>query len=319
MLPAMDPLAFLPYALAAAGGRLGTYQAAQLVAAGTTLLQRSAPLVRALAGKRSGLLLPNGAAWLVALAASDGRGAVVLDHDADADSLATQLSRYALGAVFTTTELAHRLPAHVPRVHLDEAPSRARVITHDRDNTIDLGAHFGLELVGDNQTEGSPEECLIDAASGQVFSHAELLHAATRAMATHRYTPVDRTLVMSPLAHPSLLLHGLVAPLLAAGIVHAPHQSTAQDIRAWIERDDVTIAVGDRTAFSLLSNALRDSGPLHHSAVKNAVCTSAARQSLAVPASTLDELLAALALFAEHQAEATSTRDADSAASPRMD
>jgi hypothetical protein len=48
-----DPLALLPLALAAGGGRLRTagdsteYETQQLVAAGLTLLQRSAALVRA--------------------------------------------------------------------------------------------------------------------------------------------------------------------------------------------------------------------------------------------------------------------------------
>ena len=51
-----DPLALLPLALAAGGGRIGVagdehlLDAQQLVAAGLTLLQRSAPLVRALSG-----------------------------------------------------------------------------------------------------------------------------------------------------------------------------------------------------------------------------------------------------------------------------
>ena len=50
-----DPLALLPLALAAGAGRIGVagdalYDAPQLVAAGLTLLQRSAPLVRALGG-----------------------------------------------------------------------------------------------------------------------------------------------------------------------------------------------------------------------------------------------------------------------------
>jgi hypothetical protein len=78
-----DPLALLPLALAAGGGRIGQAgadatddsEAQQLVAAGLTLLQRSAPLVRALSGRRSAILLPTSPAYLTALAASEGRGA----------------------------------------------------------------------------------------------------------------------------------------------------------------------------------------------------------------------------------------------------
>ena len=61
-----DPLALLPLALAAGAGRVGVagadagdYDAQQLVAAGLTLLQRSAPLVRALSGRRAAILLPT--------------------------------------------------------------------------------------------------------------------------------------------------------------------------------------------------------------------------------------------------------------------
>jgi hypothetical protein len=44
----MTPLSLLPLALAAGGGRVDQYETQQLVAAGLTLLQRCAPLVRAL-------------------------------------------------------------------------------------------------------------------------------------------------------------------------------------------------------------------------------------------------------------------------------
>ena len=52
-----NPLGLLPIAIAASGGRVDGFEAQQLVAAGLTLLQRSAPLVRALSGRRSAILL----------------------------------------------------------------------------------------------------------------------------------------------------------------------------------------------------------------------------------------------------------------------
>src|SRR5215208_2325860 len=73
------PLSLLPLAAAAGGGRVDEYEAQQLVAAGFTLLQRSAPLVRALAGRRAGILLPASPAFLTALAACEGRGAVLIN------------------------------------------------------------------------------------------------------------------------------------------------------------------------------------------------------------------------------------------------
>jgi hypothetical protein len=48
-------LDLLPLRAAAGGGSIDGLDATRLVAAGFTLLQRSAPLVRALAGKRAGI------------------------------------------------------------------------------------------------------------------------------------------------------------------------------------------------------------------------------------------------------------------------
>ena len=106
-----DPLALFPLAIAAGGGQLGPFAAAQLAAAGLTLLQRSAPLVRTLAGKRAAILLPSGPAYLVALTASDGRGAVLLNHQASVESIAWQLADADVGAVFTEQALVPLLPA----------------------------------------------------------------------------------------------------------------------------------------------------------------------------------------------------------------
>ena len=101
-----DPLSLFPMALAAGGGRIDGLECQQLVAAGVTLLQRSAPLVRALSGRRAGILLPTGPAFITALAASDGRGAVLLSQGASPSDVAWQLSDADVGAVFTVSALA---------------------------------------------------------------------------------------------------------------------------------------------------------------------------------------------------------------------
>src|SRR3954463_14178406 len=98
-----NPLALLPLALAARGGQVDQYEAQQLVAAGLTLLQRSAPLVRALSGKRSAILLPTSPHFLVALAASEGRGAVLINPLAAPAEIDFQLRDAGVGAVFTTS------------------------------------------------------------------------------------------------------------------------------------------------------------------------------------------------------------------------
>lgn len=269
----MDPLALLPFAIAAGGGRIGPLAASQLVAAGTTLLQRSAPLVRALAGRTAGILLPNGPAWLLALAASDGREAVVFDPASGQEELAAQCHTLGIGAVFTTRALASRLPAIVTRVLLDDAPATATVVLADREQTVDLGSHYGLDLVGDTGVEGTDEPCLRFPLSSTSLSHRDVLAAARTAMATFAYTPVDRTLPMSPLVTPSAVIHGLVAPLLAGGLLHLREQPTIPECRTLIEHDDATMLVGTGSTLGDLARELRGA-PLEHSALKRVVCVA---------------------------------------------
>ena len=65
-----DPLALVTLAVAAAGGRYADHDTGALVAAGHTLLRRSAALVRALGGTGSAVALPPGGAWLTAWSTS---------------------------------------------------------------------------------------------------------------------------------------------------------------------------------------------------------------------------------------------------------
>ncbi|MDB4898923.1 MAG: hypothetical protein JWN53_731, partial [Gemmatimonadetes bacterium] len=136
-----NPLSLLPLALAAGGGTVDGFETQQLVAAGLTLLQRSAPLVRALSGRRSAILLPTSPAFLVALAASDGRGAVLINPLAAPAEVAFQCLDADVGAVFTSSALADRLPDTVVRVLLDDAPRAARVLAGGATSTVDLGSH----------------------------------------------------------------------------------------------------------------------------------------------------------------------------------
>ena len=101
-----DPLALLPLAAAAGGGRVDGFEAGQLVAAGLAVLRRSAPLVRALSGRRAAILLPTSHQFLTALAASDGRGAVLMNPLAAPPEIAYQLNDADVGAEFH----AHTLP-----------------------------------------------------------------------------------------------------------------------------------------------------------------------------------------------------------------
>jgi hypothetical protein len=214
----MDPLALLPYALAAAGGRVAGHDVTALVAAGVTLLQRSAPLVRALAGRRSAVLLPPGAAWLVALAASDGRAMVVLDpHEAASTPLDALLETQGIGAVFTNRALLSLVPSDVPYVLLDDAPRQARVCANGRDSEVDLGTHFALDLIGDSNGDGSPEECLRLARRGDALTHADILGAGRRVMHERGHTPLHRAVWTAVPASLEDFVQCVVAPLLVGG------------------------------------------------------------------------------------------------------
>lgn len=218
-----DPLALFPLALAAAGGRIDGRDTAALVAAGLTLLQRSAPLVRALSGRRAAILVPPGPAVLVALAASDGRGALWLDAACDTPEIARQLQVANVGALFSLAALADRLPAGTPVVWLDDAPRAARVEVGDRPRTVDLGSHFGLALEGDREAAGRDEECLVHLAPGSTdlvpWTHRELLSRARQGIRDRQLTPVHETRWLAPSTGVDALLADCLTPLLIGGRV----------------------------------------------------------------------------------------------------
>ncbi len=221
-----DPLGLLPIAIAAGGGRVDDFEAQQLVAAGLTLLQRSALLVRALSGRRSGILLSTSPAFVTALAASEGRGAVLINPLVSRVEAAYQIADANVGAVFTTTELAGRLPDHVARVLLDDAPRSAQVIVGGASRTIDLGSHLGLTLEGEIDAPPSREEAAIVYTSalagtplGAILTHANLLSNARATVDAARMDRDVTALAVLPFAHLLGLVVSGVAPLLAGGRV----------------------------------------------------------------------------------------------------
>ncbi len=219
-------MTLLPLAAAAGGGSIDGLSAPQLVAAGFTLLQRSAPLVRALAGRRSALLLPSGPQFLTALAASDGRGAVLINPLAAPAEIAFQLADANVGAVFTVAPLAKRLAPSVTHVLLDEAPRAARIVTPDGTTDVDLGSHFGIDLTVDTDTPGRDEECAIVYTSamagtplGAVLTHRNLLANARQTVEAAQMTPQGHCLAVLPFAHLFGLTVTAMAPMLSGGRV----------------------------------------------------------------------------------------------------
>jgi long-chain acyl-CoA synthetase len=282
-----DPLALLPLALAAGAGRIGAaggdlFDAQQLVAAGLTLLQRSAPLVRALSGRRSAILLPTSPQYLIALAASEGRGAVLVNPLAAPAEIAYQCRDANVGAVFTVTSLAARVPAGMPVVLLDEAPRIARVVTTERTQDVDLGSHHGLSIEGERDVRGRDEEAVIVYTSamrgvplGAVLTHANMLANARSTVKAVAQTADDDVLALLPFSHLFALTVTCGAPLLRGARVRTMdrfHPVRATELLA----DGVTEVVGVPAVFNAMLGAIERRGiDLHGSALRVCICGGA--------------------------------------------
>jgi long-chain acyl-CoA synthetase len=254
-----------------------------LVAAGVTLLQRSAPLVRTLSGKRSALLLPTSSAFLVALAASDGRGAVFINPLAAPAEVELQLRDANVGVVFTISAIEPKLPAGFPRVLLDDAPASARVVIGDSDKTVDLGAHSGLALEGEMDAPGRDEEAAIVYTSamagtmlGAILTHRNLLanaHACVEAISMDEHSVV---LAVLPFAHLFGFTVTLMAPLLAGGrVVTLPRYNPVRALEL-IRTESVTLICGVPSVFvGLLTAIERDGGKLGAPSLAACLCGGA--------------------------------------------
>jgi long-chain acyl-CoA synthetase len=261
-----DPLALLPLAAASRRGSIDDIPASALVAAGLTLLQRSAPLVRALAGRRAGILLPTSPAFLVALAASEGRGAVLMNPLAAPRELAYQITDAGIGAVLTIAALADRLPPDVPHVLLDDAPRTATVIAAGTTRTVDLGSHFALELEGDADAPGSPEEAAVVYTSamagrplGAILTHRGLLASARGTIDVCGITADDRVLAALPFSHLFGLVATAISPLLAGASVTTLSRFRASSAIDLLE-GGITTFVGVPAMFIALLAAIERRG-----------------------------------------------------------
>jgi len=277
-----DPFTLLPIALAAGGGRVDDFEASQLVAAGFTLLQRSAPLVRALAGRRAAIFLPTSPHFLVALAACEGRGAVLVNPLAAPAEIAHQLADAQVGAVFTNADLAPLLPEDVVRVLLDDAPRSARVLAGGTSRDVDMGSHVGLTVEGLEEAPESEEEAAIvytsamrGAPLGAVLSHRNLLANARATRAAAAIGPEDHLLALLPFSHLFGLTVTASAPLLAgARVTTMPrfHPIRALD---HLEADGITEVVGVPAVFHALVQALEQRGTRLDGALRLAICGGA--------------------------------------------
>ena len=276
-----DPLALLPYAMAAAGGSVSGLPTEQLAAAGLTLLQRSAPLVRALAGRRAAILLPTSPLYLVALAACEGRGAVLVNPLAAPPEIAHQLRDADVGAVLTVAALADRLPPDVPRVLLDAAPRSATVVAGGAAREVDLGSHVGLELAGESDVAGRDEEAAVVYTSamagtplGAVLTHRNLLANARSTVEAARYERTDHVLALLPFSHLFGLVVTGVAPLLAGARVSAMERFHPMRAAEQLLAQDVSVVVGVPAVFAALLAAL-ERRPERPGALRLCICGGA--------------------------------------------
>jgi long-chain acyl-CoA synthetase len=283
-----NPLALLPLALAARGGRVDDFEAQQLVAAGLTLLQRSAPLVRALSGRRSAMLLPTSPAFVTALAASEGRGAVLINPLAAPAEIAFQCTDAGVGAIFTTSDFLARLPGGLPAVLLDDAPRRALVVANGVTRTVDLGSHHGLSLEGEHDAPGRDEEAAIVYTSamrgtplGAVLTHANLLANARATVDALANRADDHVLALLPFAHLFGLTVTASAPLIAGARLTT--MARFDPVRAVeLLASGVTEVVGVPAMFQALLDAIGRLGlDLRESALRLAV-SGGAELSLAL-------------------------------------
>jgi long-chain acyl-CoA synthetase len=274
----------LPLRAAAGRGSIDSIPAPALVAAGFTLLQRCAPLVRALAGKRSAVLLPTSPQFLLALAASDGRGAVLVNPLAAVTEIEHQLREAGVGAVFTVQALAAKLPAAMPRVLLDEAPARATFVSPEREPVVvDLGSHFGLDLEGDAESPGRDEECAIVYTSamagtpmGAVLTHRNLITNARQTVQAAAQAPQDHLLAVLPFSHLFGLTVSLIAPLMVGARVTTMPRFNPIAAVDLIEREGITEIVGVPAVFAAMLAAIgRRGGKLNAPALRLCICGGA--------------------------------------------
>ena len=277
-----DPLASLSLALAAGGGHVDALPVRQLVAAGVTLLQRCAPLTRALVGRRAAILAPTGPQFVVALAACEGRGAVLVNPLAAAAEVAHQCADADVGAVFTVAALAARVPAGIPVVLLDEAPRRVTVHVGGATLDVDLGSHVGLVLEGDRDVEGSDEEAAIVYTSamagvplGAILTHGNLLANGRATVAAARMTADDHCLALLPWSHLFGLTVTLTAPALAGARVTTMARFHPLRAIEALETQAITTLVGVPAVYASLLAAIERRGGVRPDALRLAICGGA--------------------------------------------
>jgi hypothetical protein len=111
-------------------------------------------------------------------------------------------------------------------VLLDQVPRAAHLHVEAQTVTVDLGSHFALELVGVQEGEesaGSTELCYVEAVTGVLRSHGDLLLQARGVGSARRGMQGGPAAPGTALHDPSVLVAALLAPLLAGATIPLEH------------------------------------------------------------------------------------------------
>ena len=197
--------------------------------------------------------------------------------------IAFQCANADVGAVLTISAFADRIPDGLPRVLLDDAPHRARVVADGRTRDVDLGSHHGFSIEGERDVAGRDEEAVIVHTSamrgtplGAVLTHANLLANARSTIEALGDTTHDHVLALLPFAHLFGLTVTASAPLLVGGRVTTMERFNPVKA-AELLAGGVTQVVGVPSVFHALLTAIARRGvDLRGSALRLCVCGGAA-------------------------------------------
>ena len=88
---------------------------------------------------------------------------------------------------------------------------------------MDVGSHFGLEIEGEEESDGSEEEAIVARELAgepfRSFTHRELLEVARGVASAAGLAEGDEVLALHPFHEARGLASGLLAPLLAGARV----------------------------------------------------------------------------------------------------
>jgi long-chain acyl-CoA synthetase len=229
-------------------------------------------------GSRTGLLLPNGAAFPVGLHAlfRIGSSALLLNPANAPRELAEQLADAGTETVLTTNRLHGSLPASIRAILLDELTARLRI--GDGDGSGPLGT---ARPPAGSRHPGADDEAVVIFTSamegrsrGAPLTHANLVANTRSVVEALRMSGDDRVLGALPFAHAFGLTVCLNAALAVGATVLPLPRFNPLTILELLLEEQATIVAGVPAIFLGLLAAAEKRGVADHS-LRIAVCGGA--------------------------------------------